>query len=95
MFRIDTRAVGTTRVDVRVSGRLTGERAVQLAAEVAPHADAQRTVHLDLCGLTGLDQEGLSTLLRLTDGRVHVANCPAFLTLWLRAEHRSRIREAS
>lgn len=95
MFRIDIRAVGHRRVDIHLAGRLAGEHAAQLQAEVSPHTDAPKTVHLDLSGLTGLDHDGLRLLAQLTARGVHLANCPAFLTLWLRAELRSRIRDIS
>ena len=95
MFRIDTRPVGSTRIDVRLSGRLAEGRTSELSAELDRHRRAGRTVHLDLSGLTGVDHVGLALLVHLVGHGVHLARCPAFLTLWLRAEHHSRIRDGS
>ena len=95
MLRIDSRRFGPNRVDLRISGRLTNDGTAHLASTVATHVEAARSVHLDLAGLTALDHEGVGLLLRLARAGVRLANCPAFLTLWLRAEHRSRIRDSS
>lgn len=93
MFRIDTDRSGPSRVDVRVSGRLAGEQAAQLCETVEPHLDSPKPVYLDLSGLTGLDQPVLRAIARLAARGVRLVRCPAFLTLWLRADRRSRIRE--
>jgi ABC-type transporter Mla MlaB component len=95
MFRIDTHRAGSTHVDILVSGRLTGNESAQLDGVVGPHVKAGRSVHLDLSRLSGTDHQGIALLLALADRGVRLAHCPPFLTLWLRAEHRSRIREIS
>ena len=95
MLRLDMHRSGSTRVDIRVSGRLADTHSTELAAAVSPHAEAGRTVFLDLSGLTGLDHPGVSLLLHLADAGVRLAHCPPFLTLWLRAEQRSRNRDES
>lgn len=95
MLRIDSCPFGPNRVDLRLSGRLTEDGAAHLAGVVANHVEAARSVHLDLAGLTALDHQGVGLLLGLARAGVRLARCPAFLTLWLRAEHRSRIRGSS
>lgn len=95
MLRIDSSRFGPNRVELRISGRLTDDGTTHLAGAVASHVESARSVHLDLARLTALDHEGVGLLLRLARTGVRLANCPAFLTLWLRAEHRSRIREPS
>lgn len=95
MFRIDTQQAGTTHVDVRVDGRLVAHCAEQLDAIVTPHVNAGRFVHLDLSGVGGTDRQGVGVLLDLASRGVRLAHCPSFLTLWLRAENQSRIRDSS
>jgi hypothetical protein len=95
MFRIDTHEAGSTHVDVRVDGRLVAPYAEQLDAVVTPHVNAGRFVHLDLSGVGGMDRQGVRVLLDLAGRGVRLAHCPAFLTLWLRAENHSRIRDLS
>jgi hypothetical protein len=95
MFRIDTHEAGSTHVDIRVDGRLAAQYAEQLDAVVTPHVNAGRFVHLDLAGVGGTDLQGICVLLDLARRGVRLAHCPSFLTLWLRAENHSRIRDSS
>jgi hypothetical protein len=95
MLRIDTHKAGSTHVDIRVDGRLAAQYAEQLEAVVTPHVNAGCFVHLDLGGVGGTDLRGVRILLDLASRGVRLGHCPAFLTLWLRAENHSRIRGLS
>lgn len=93
MYRIDTDPHGPACVNVRVSGRLAAEHAAQLEDIVESHLQSTKPVHVNLSGLTGLDQPALRTIAGLVARGVRLVGCPTYLTLWLRADRRSRIRD--
>jgi ABC-type transporter Mla MlaB component len=95
MLRIDVRESGRTHLDVILSGRLTAGACAQVVDTAEQGLRARRRVHLNVSAVTGADRAGVAALLLLVSHGVRLAGCPAFLTLWLRAEHLSRIRDGA
>jgi hypothetical protein len=95
MLRIDVHQSGTALIEIRLSGRLADANVGQLGEVVEPTANTRRNLVLELSGLTGIDGNGVALLAEMAGRGVRLAHCPAFLTLWLRAECRSRIRDGA
>jgi hypothetical protein len=95
MLRIDVQQTDSAITRIRLSGRLADTGIRELREAVASIVNTRQNVCLELTGLTGIGQSGVALMVELAGSGVRLAHCPAFLTLWLRAECRSRIRELS
>jgi ABC-type transporter Mla MlaB component len=91
MLRIDVHQSGTALIEIQLSGRLGDTDVGQLGEVIKSTPNTRRNVIVELSGLTGIDRSGVAMLVEMAGCGVRLAHCPAFLTLWLRAECRSRM----
>jgi hypothetical protein len=95
MIRVDRRRPLPGTVELLVSGALEGDAVPVLGDAISDGLTRDSAVRLNLSGVVTADLSGCLALLDWMAAGTRIADCPAFLRQWIRAERRSRFRDGS
>lgn len=84
MLRISRVAGRSSRTTLRVEGRIVAEWVAVLERECRRALQGNRSVHLDLSGVTFIDGDGVATLRQLGANDIEIIDCPEFIEALLR-----------